>query len=149
MTERTLVQRLASFAATSRDDGVPDVVVADVKGRVLDALGNAYAAYGTKEGEGIEPWEAIRTLITRWGGSPEAAAIGVAHKLPAASAALLNGTLAHSLDFDDTHLPSVLHPSASVVPAVLAVADANAATGRATLVAIAVGDGRAGMEHRR
>ena len=38
-------------------------------------------------------------------------------------AAFVNGVLAHSLDYDDTHLPSVLHPSASVVPAALAAAE--------------------------
>ncbi len=38
------------------------------------------------------------------------------------SASFVNGVLAHSLDYDDTHLPSVLHPSASVVPAALAAA---------------------------
>lgn len=139
MSEATLVQQLAHFAASARDSGVDDVVISDVGSRVLDALGNAYAAHAAKEGDGTEPWDAIRTLITRWGGAPEASAIGVDHKLPAASAALLNGTLAHSLDFDDTHLPSVLHPSASIVPAVLAAADAAGSTGLATLMAIAVG----------
>jgi 2-methylcitrate dehydratase PrpD len=137
---KTLVQQLAGFAGDARDRGVPDAVLTDVTGRVLDALGNAYAAFGTSEADGIEPWQAIRTLITRWGGNPEASAIGVDHRLPAANAALLNGTLAHSLDFDDTHLPSVLHPSASVVPAVLAAAEAAGSSGHATLVAVAVGD---------
>lgn len=140
MADRTLVQQLATFASEARDVGVPDEVLDDVGGRVLDALGNAYAAFGTSEGDGVEPWKAIRTLVTRWGGGPEASAIGIDHRLPAASAALLNGTLAHSLDFDDTHLPSVLHPSASVVPAVLASAEAAGNSGRATLVAVAVGD---------
>ncbi|WP_309239968.1 MmgE/PrpD family protein [Actinomadura sp. J1-007] len=58
---------------------------------------------------------------------------------PEPSAALLNGTLAHSLDFDDTHLPSVLHPSASVVPAALAAAEAQGASGAALLDAIGAG----------
>jgi 2-methylcitrate dehydratase PrpD len=61
-------------------------------------------------------------------------------RYPAAAAALVNGTLAHSLDFDDTHLPSVLHPSSSVVPAALATAEAQGRNGAETLAAIAVGD---------
>jgi Holliday junction DNA helicase RuvA len=52
----------------------------------------------------------------------------------------MNGTLAHSLDYDDTHLPSVLHPSAAVVPAALAAAEISGATGRDLLAAIAAGD---------
>lgn len=140
MSDATLVQRLATFATGARDSGVPDNVLDDAKGRLLDALGNAHAAFGTKEGVGAEPWESIRSLVLQWGGTAEASGIGVDGGLPAPSAALLNGTLAHSLDFDDTHLPSVLHPSASVVPAVLAAADARGCSGRNTLLAIAVGD---------
>ena len=47
--------------------------------------------------------------------------------------------LAHSLDYDDTHLPSVLHPSASVVPAALAAAEHAGAGGEQVVRAIAVG----------
>ena len=73
------------------------------------------------------------------GGAPEADAVGVAGRLPAALAALVNGTLAHSLDYDDTHLPSVLHPSASVVPACLAAGQLAGASGRAVVIAAATG----------
>jgi 2-methylcitrate dehydratase PrpD len=52
----------------------------------------------------------------------------------------VNGTLAHALDYDDTHLPSVLHPSAAVVPAVLAAAEASGSSGRDLLAAVAAGD---------
>ena len=69
-----------------------------------------------------------------------ATAVGAAQRLPAPSAALVNGTLAHSLDFDDTHLPSVLHPSSAVLPAALAAAEAaSARPGGALLDAAAVG----------
>jgi 2-methylcitrate dehydratase PrpD len=47
--------------------------------------------------------------------------------------------LAHSLDFDDTHLPSILHPSASIVPAVLAVAEGAGAGMDETIAAAAAG----------
>jgi len=51
----------------------------------------------------------------------------------------VNGVLAHSLDYDDTHLPSILHPSASIVPASLAAAELAGATGAQTIAAIAAG----------
>jgi 2-methylcitrate dehydratase PrpD len=79
-------------------------------------------------------------VIEGWGGEEQAGVIGRSERFPAASAALLNGTLAHSLDYDDTHLPSVLHPSAAVVPAALAAAEASGATGRDLLRAVAAGD---------
>ena len=65
--------------------------------------------------------------------------IGGSQRYPAPNAALINGTLAHSLDFDDTHLPSVLHPSASSVPVVLAAAQSAGRGGREALVAAALG----------
>jgi len=72
-----------------------------------------------------------------------------------AQAALLAGTLAHALDFDDTHLPSVLHPSSPVVAAALAVAQARHRSGPALVRAIAVGEevcirlGMAGFDPQR
>ena len=65
--------------------------------------------------------------------------IGSELKLPSASAALINGTLAHILDFDDTHLPSVLHPSASIVPTALAVAEEVNASPDQILRSVAIG----------
>ena len=85
------------------------------------------------------PHRAVLRSVRRWGGTAEATVIGSGDRLPAPAAALVNGTLAHSLDFDDTHLPSVLHPSASVVPAALAAAEATGASGAALLAAVAAG----------
>jgi len=44
-----------------------------------------------------------------------------------AEAALVNGTLSHALDYDDTHFAHIGHPSVAVIPAALAVADAQGA----------------------
>lgn len=128
----TLVQELARLAATTRDAGLAADLRDDVARRVLDVLGNSLAA--TAE----PPAEAVGRLVREWGGEGRSTAIG-AQAMPEPSAALLNGTLAHSLDFDDTHLPSVLHPSASVVPAALAVAESRGASGAQLLDAIGVG----------
>ncbi|QRP47731.1 MmgE/PrpD family protein [Amycolatopsis sp. FDAARGOS 1241] len=130
---QTIVQRVAEFAASVRAKGLPPELRDDAARRVLDVLGNSLAATSER------PAKAVGALVQEWGGSGRATAIGLAAKLPDPSAALLNGTLAHSLDFDDTHLPSVLHPSASVVPAALAVAESRGATGAQLLDAIGVG----------
>lgn len=42
---------------------------------------------------------------------------------PAATAALINGTLSHALDYDDTHFAHIGHPSVAVIPALLALAE--------------------------
>ncbi|WP_235215420.1 MmgE/PrpD family protein [Phaeacidiphilus oryzae] len=133
MTTATPAQRLAGFAVQVRDHGLPADIREKITGHLLDLLGNSLAAGAEK------PGQAVRALVAEWGGTPTATAIGAAERLPAPSAAFVNGTLAHSLDFDDTHLPSVLHPSAAVLPAVLAAAEAVGASGSAVLAAAAVG----------
>ncbi|MEV6639154.1 MmgE/PrpD family protein [Amycolatopsis sp. NPDC051371] len=129
----TIVQQLAAFATSVRAKGLPPELRDDAARRVLDVLGNSLAATSER------PAAAVGALVQEWGGTGRATAIGTGDRLPEPSAALLNGTLAHSLDFDDTHLPSVLHPSASVVPAALAVAESRGATGAQLLDAIGVG----------
>ncbi|TDE36540.1 MmgE/PrpD family protein [Actinomadura sp. 6K520] len=129
----TPVQRLAALADRVRREGLPPGLRADAARRVLDVLGNSLAATAQP------PARAVGELVAEWGGAGRATAIGTGTRLPEPSAALLNGTLAHSLDFDDTHLPSVLHPSASVIPAALAVAEARGASGAALLDAAGVG----------
>lgn len=131
--DATPAQLLARFAVHTRENGLRDDLRDKVTGHLLDLLGNSLAALPQ------QPGAAVRELAQEWDGAPTATVIGSATRLPAPSAALVNGTLAHSLDFDDTHLPSVLHPSASVLPAALATAEATDATGAQLLAASAVG----------
>jgi 2-methylcitrate dehydratase PrpD len=131
---KTILQEISGFAAGVRDGDVEPEILRDARRRVTDIVGIALAA------SGMEPARIVGAVIEGWGGEEQAGVIGRSERFPAASAALLNGTLAHSLDYDDTHLPSVLHPSAAVVPAVLAAAEAAGATGRDLLCAVAAGD---------
>jgi 2-methylcitrate dehydratase PrpD len=129
----TLVQDLAGFAVAARDDGVPDEVAASVRRRVLDIVGLCVAALP------LDTSRAVIDYAAGNGGTPQAHAVGLSQRLPAAQAAFVNGVLAHSLDYDDTHLPSILHPSASVVPATLAAAQCAGADGATAARAIAAG----------
>jgi 2-methylcitrate dehydratase PrpD len=133
MSDPTLAERLGAFAAESTFDSLPPEVVDSVRKRVLDVLGISVAAAPLTTSRGA------RRFAEEQAGRPQSSAVGVPERLPAAQAAFVNGVLAHSLDYDDTHLPSVLHPSACVVPAALAAAEATGADGRATVAAIAVG----------
>lgn len=114
----TVVVRLAALASSVRRDGLPTELRRDVARRVLDLVGNALAATDQPAAGSVS------RVVRSWGGDPAATAIGNDLRVPAPSAALVNGTLAHSLDFDDTHLPSVMHPSSPVIPAALATAEA-------------------------
>jgi len=77
--------------------------------------------------------------IVRGEGSREASLIGRGERASRLTAALVNGAAGHALDFDDTHLAMGGHPSAPVVPAVLALAETIGASGRSMLEAIIVG----------
>jgi 2-methylcitrate dehydratase PrpD len=129
----TLGEQLAAFAAHCYGHPLPEDVSASVEQRVLDVIGLCVAAYR------LPTSQAIAEHVADQGGRPQAHAVGVPVGLPASQAAFANGVLAHSLDYDDTHLPSVLHPSASVVPAALAAAEAAGASGKQLVSAIAAG----------
>lgn len=134
MNSETLLQKVSEFAARSRDDGIDRELLQDARRRVADIVGIALAA------SGMEPARIVGEVVEGWGGNPQASIIGKAKRFPTAGAALINGTLAHALDYDDTHLPSVLHPSAAVVPAALAATEAAGGSGEDLLTAVAVGD---------
>lgn len=63
----------------------------------------------------------IRDMGLDEGGTGEASLFGSDQKLPARGAALINGTVSHALDYDDTHFAHIGHPSVAVFPAALAI----------------------------
>ncbi|HEY4373735.1 MAG TPA: MmgE/PrpD family protein [Burkholderiales bacterium] len=72
-------------------------------------------------------------------GAPKATIIGRAERADALHAALLNGISSHVLDFDDTHMATLVHPSGPVISALLAAAQFHPISGRAFVEAIVVG----------
>lgn len=129
----TLSQQLAVFAATTLRDGAPAEVQDSVRARILDIAGLQAAALE------LDTSLAALEFVAAQGGVGQAHVTGLVHPVPASWAAFANGVLAHSLDYDDTHLPSVLHPSAAVVPAAVAMAELTQATGAQLVIAAAVG----------
>lgn len=76
--------------------------------------------------------------VKQWGDGP-ATAIGTGTRLAPPWAALVNGTAAHALDFDDNFDPAKAHATAVLAPAILALAEQEAASGAACLDAYIVG----------
>jgi 2-methylcitrate dehydratase PrpD len=131
-TGGTLLEALSAFAHESLG-AVPTEVRASVRQRVLDIVGLQVAALR------LDTSDIVRQFVASQGGAQQAHAIGVAGAVSAPWAAFANGVLAHSLDFDDTHLPSILHPSASVIPSAVAMAELTGSSGQDLVDAIAVG----------
>jgi 2-methylcitrate dehydratase PrpD len=128
-TAAPAARRVADWLAALAYREIPDAVLADTKLRILDILGVSLAASTETAGE------VARRAALRLGSGAESTIVGFGDKVPAASAALANGTLSHALDFDDTHNESVIHVSAPVVTAALAIGEQVHADGRAVLTA--------------
>jgi len=133
MSEATILEQLSAFTAALTYAALPEQVVASIKTRTMDTLGICLAALK------LDTSQMALRMAAQWGGPEEAKAVGHSRRLPSSSAAFVNGILAHSLDFDDTHLPSILHPSASLVPATLAVGEQVKASTRDMIAAAAAG----------
>lgn len=125
--------RLAEFVCGLELEDIPSQVLDSAKLRVLDILGICVAA-GSERGP-----RAVREMTRSWAGRGQAETVGWGDRLPAAAAALVNGTLAHSLDFDDTHHEVRIHPSTVVVPTALAAAQKTRAAGGEFLTAAVAG----------
>jgi 2-methylcitrate dehydratase PrpD len=125
--------RFAQFALGLTPEAVPADVRALAKRHFLDALGIAIGSTGFDFGR-----IALRG-VRELGEGGRSTAIGTGTPLPSASAALLNGILAHGLDFDDTHIAGIYHASAPAIAASLAAGQANGATGEEVLLAFIVG----------
>jgi 2-methylcitrate dehydratase PrpD len=129
---------LADFAARTTYDTLPAIVRERIPLHVLDFV--AVAASGSAFAESSP---AFRDGVKRLAGENTAGGpctvIGDGRGFSPEHAAFLNGTWAHSLDFDDTNLLAALHPGAPVIPAVLALAEQHTITGQRVVSATAVG----------
>ena len=128
-----LTRRLARHAATLEFDALPPALIEMTKQCVLDTLGVAIGA-STLAPEASP----IADYVREQGGKPEATMLGFGGKVPAAAAALVNGSLGHMLDYDD--LADGGHPSIVTIPVALAVAEKlGGASGRELITAICAG----------
>lgn len=125
-------QKLAQFAVQTAYDAIPAEVIRRTKYLFLDAIGIAFASTHYEFSK--------RALLALAGlGDGPNTVIGMPVTLSLRDAVLMNGTLVHGLDFDDTYLPGSMHLTASAVPCALGVAAHVKASGRDMLVAATLG----------
>src|SRR3954452_14771786 len=127
---------LASYVADLKFEDIPPEVRQRAKVLTLDFLGSAIRARRDAEST-PSLLKMLEALALDTGG--DSTVFGDSKRWTPAVAALLNGALGHSLDFDDTHADSSLHASAPVVPAAFAVGELVGASGREVLTAIVAG----------
>lgn len=125
--------QLAQWAADFRLHDAPHAVVDRMKALVLDLL--RVVAVGAPL-----PWsQSARRLARALGGNGTSTVLWSGDRLDAARAAFVNGAYAHACDLDDTHVGSMHHAGASILPAVLAIAERENADGTALLEAAICG----------
>jgi 2-methylcitrate dehydratase PrpD len=126
--------RLARYALSTDWTDIPDEVRRRAQHHILDATGIALASTAFDFAD--------RTLAGLQSIAGEGGSVGVIGKttrLPPRDAAIMNGVLCHGLDFDDTHLGGVVHPTASAFPTALAAGVMAGADGKAMMTAYIVG----------
>jgi 2-methylcitrate dehydratase PrpD len=128
-----VTERLAQWVVETRCEVLQPSVVHQVKRSLMNFL--AVALTGCREPT-IET--ALQTLAAFSGGR-QAAVIGRSERIDALSAAFLNAASANVLDFCDTHVPTVIHPTAPLAPALLALGELSRVTGRDAILAFVLG----------
>jgi 2-methylcitrate dehydratase PrpD len=125
--------RLAQFAASLQGDALPP----DIK----TALGELFLDYVRVASIGAQmPWSAwADRYMASLGGQGRATVLFRPQRRDAVRAAFLNATYAGSIDADDTHVGSMLHPGSIVFSAALALADEVGAGGKDFIAAVAAG----------
>jgi 2-methylcitrate dehydratase PrpD len=126
-------KRLAELSMGIQYRDLPEEAISKGKECILDTLGCMLA--GCKSAEGAIMLKYAEGL----GGKQEAHIIGFGRKTNVQIAALVNGTLGHSLDFDDAQDSLMGHPSTVVLPAVLALGEKMRSPGKTILEAFIVG----------
>jgi 2-methylcitrate dehydratase PrpD len=129
----TISERAARFAAGLSLDDVPADVRTLTKLLILDCLGVAARAAE------FDFAASVRKAVLRLGAGGDCRVIDASLRTSPAWAALLNGTLVHGLDFDDTHLRGVYHATAPALSAALAMGEAEGATGEQLLTSVVAG----------
>ncbi len=129
----TISEQIAAFIYDADYDAFSADALDMAKLCFLDWLGSVYA------GKGSRPAVAILLVAESLGGNPEATLIPDGSQSSAFMAALVNSAASHVVELDDLHKGSILHPAAAVIPAALAMAEREGASGQELLTAIVIG----------
>lgn len=124
---------LGAFAAERISDDIPTSVRHGGCRALLNGFGLALGAASDPA------LDAAARVMAAFGPAPRATLIGRAERLDPPGAAFVNAVGMNLLDFDDTHLPTIIHPTAPVAPVALALGEARGASGREVLDAFILG----------
>lgn len=134
MTETQVTRRLAEWIAAPRDlSDIPSSVRDEGVRTFFNWLGCAVG------GATHETVDRAVAAISPFAGPAQSSLLGRGERLDVPHAALVNGISSHVLDYDDTHLKTIIHPAGPVASAILAVAEHRPVDGRRFLEALITG----------
>jgi 2-methylcitrate dehydratase PrpD len=126
-------RELARFVVESRWSSIPETIRHEAKRALLNWAGCALG--GCRD----ETVDTALAALSEFAGPPQATILGRGERMDILHAAALNALSSNILDFDDTHLRTVIHPTVPVAAAVIALAERLRVTGAQLLHAFILG----------
>ena len=130
---KDVTKTLARYAVNARFEDLPERVRKEVARSLLNWMGV------TVGGSRHQTVDIAISAVQPFAGPAQASLFGRKERLDIMNAALINGISSHVLDFDDTDLKTAVHPSAPVLPALLAMAEHKPINGRDFVTAVVMG----------
>jgi len=128
-----VTQRIAEYVVNTGLEDFPPEALQAAKGAIIDCLGCTLAG-------SVEPLaDVLCEHVISTGGTPRASVIGRGFRTSSPEAALVNGAMGHALDYDDITRAMKGHPTVVLLPAALALAEEEKASGRDVLLAYMLG----------
>jgi 2-methylcitrate dehydratase PrpD len=128
-----VMRRLSTYMSEAGGRALPGDVVERAKRHILDALAAMVS------GSELVPGRNALRFARSYGGAPVATVVADRVVCGPIEAALVNGTLAHADETDDTLAPGPWHPGCNVVPAALALGEQFGSSGAAIVRAVVLG----------
>jgi 2-methylcitrate dehydratase PrpD len=128
-----MTRRLAQFLSQTDASKIPADIYEHAKVAFLDFLA---VTYGGKDDPLVGK---LVKYADKMGGRQDATLIGLSQKRSLEQAALINGSAGHALDYDDTLVSFLGHPSVTLFPSLLALAENRGLSGRDFLTAYIIG----------
>jgi len=128
-----VTRSLARWIVSARPEDLPENVRKEARRTLVNYVGCAVG------GSSHPTLDITVAALTPFGGPAQASVLGRSERTDIFNAALLNGIASHVLDYDDTHLKTVIHPGGPVLSAILALAEYQPVNGRDFLHAMVLG----------
>jgi 2-methylcitrate dehydratase PrpD len=131
----SIAERYADYATSLRFEDLPDEVVAHAKKLILDIMANDLGGHAWME-SGPKIVAGVRALNR---GATGATVLATGESMAPEWTCLANGSMAHSLDYDNHHAAGVIHAGSSVVNAALAAGEESRSSGKELITAVVIG----------